>query len=484
MPVITPRQPNHTTVETELVGTPREVTPNGGSGGTGTATTTTTSERTSRFEGTSSTSNVRPAGGGGHVGAAGLVGRSAPTFTPTPKFTLADAVADASFASKDPATLPVPQAILDAVAKADTVLLIGHVGPDGDCVGTTLTMQRALEKLGKRCEVCIDDDLAGSLRNLDVDKRVRRARDLGGKRWDLALVMDVGVPDRIGGALGLLQQAGEVAVVDHHVVTPKREHFALRDGVPFHAWVEQDWPCAALQAMAIVGKQRAGMEAAHADWASVLLPSLAGFCTDTGFGRYEGLDKEKFRFFKHSLKDLAKLEVDDVKRALDYRLPVRVTDAINGTSTAGAPAVPQPMKATLEQLAASHHGVCSTVLQKGPQGGGLGVLTVSDAFVQSVLELGRLDDKALVEMDVTNVLKFGRVGDMKKQGAEITAFLIEKGGAVFASLRGPGDTALALATHLGGGGHGQAAGARIPGATLEEVQRKIEAWARANGLAA
>lgn len=481
MPVITPRPSSLGTVESENV-----TSTVGGATGASVGSTpgsATSAEGGSRYAGTTSSSE-RPAPGGANVGAAGLVGRTAPSFTPAPKFTLADAVADASFTAKDPATLPVPQAILDAIGTAQTVLLIGHIGPDGDCVGTTLTMQRALEQLGKRCEVCIDDDMAGSLRKLDVDKRVRRAADLQGKHFDLALVMDVGVPDRIGGALGLLQHAGAVAVVDHHVVEPKREHFALPEGVPFHAWVEQDWPCAALQAMAIVGKSRAGIDAAHPDWAKVMLPSLAGFCTDTGFGRFEGLDKEKFRFFKHTLKDVAKLEIDDVKGALEYRLPVRVTDAMNGTSTAGAPAVPAPIKAKLDALAAAHDGVSTVVLPKGEKGGGVGVLTVSDAFVQGVLELGRLDDQALVEMDITNVLKFGRVGEMKKQGAEITAFLIEKDGAVFASLRGPGDTALRLATHLGGGGHGQAAGARIPGATLAEVQRKVEAWARANGLAA
>lgn len=484
MPVITPRPPTTATVEPEHAGTTTAVVTTSSAGGTPTTSGTTVAEGTSRFVGTTATSERPAVGGATTVGAAGLVGRTAPSFTPAPKFTLADAVADASFVAKDPATLAVPQAILDAIGAAETVLLVGHVGPDGDCVGTTLTMQRALEQLGKRCEVCIDDDMAGSLRNLDVDHRVRRAADLTGKRFDVALVMDVGVPDRIGGALGLLQQAGEVAVIDHHVVAPKREHFALPDGVPFHAWVEQDWPCAALQAMAIVGKCRAGIDAAHPDWAKVMLPSLAGFCTDTGFGRFEGLDKEKFRFFKHSLHDVAKLAIDDVKGALDYRLPVRVTDAMNGTCTEGAPAVPEPIKATLAALGAAQQGVSTTVLPKGPKGGGLGVLTVSDAFVQSVLELGRLDDKALVEMDVTNVLKFGRVGEMKKQGAEITAFLIEKDGAVFASLRGPGDAALQLATHLGGGGHGQAAGARIAGATLAEVQKKIEAWARSNGLAA
>lgn len=486
MPIVTSRLPNQPTLEAERGGASTVVGSTAGASTTsvGSTATETTSERSSRFEGMSSSVPERPASATGTVGSSGLIGRTAPAFTPTPKFGLQEAVADVGFTAKDPIELAVPQAILDAVAKAGTVLLIGHIGPDGDCVGSTLTMQRALEKLGKRCEVCIDDDLAGPLRKLDVDKRVRRAADLGGKRWDLALVMDVGVPDRLGGALGLLQQAGEVAVVDHHVVTPQREQFAVPDGVPFHAWVEADWPCTALQAMAILARSRGQLAAAHADLAGVMLPSLAGFCTDTGFGRYQGLDKEQFRFFKHTLKQIARLQLDDVKRALDYRLPVRVTDAINGTATAGAPPVPKHLKDRLVSLSQANQAVRETVLPKGQQGGGVGVLTVSDAFVETVLELGRLDDQALVEMDVTNVLKHGRVCDMKKRGAELTAFLIERDGAVFASLRGPGDSALALATHLGGGGHGHSAGARIPGATLGEVQQKIEAWARAHGLAA
>lgn len=380
-----------------------------------------------------------------------LAGRVAPSLAPPTRYTLQDAVDDPACVAKDPATLPVPAEMLELITKAKTVLLVGHIAPDGDCVGSTLSMQRALESLGKTCDVCVDDALAGSLRRIDSEARVQRAAALDGKSWDLALIMDVAVPERIGGALGLLKNASAVAIADHHVADPKRADFHVPEDKPFATWVEPDYPCAALCGAAIIGRLGAATP-------NVIMPALCSFATDTGWGTYEGTDRSTFRYFKHMLKETAKTDLAGVKAALDYALPVALT----------------------QELATSNADGISERIIAGP-GGGLGLLTLTQERLDRLLAGARKEDPRLIEMDVTNVLKWGRSNDQRKRGADLTAFLHEQDGYVFCSFRGKGDLPLRCAQSIGGGGHEQAAGARVK-ASLADVEAKIIAFAKGEGV--
>jgi len=57
---------------------------------------------------------------------------------------------------------------------------------------------------------------------MDTDKAIKKPKALLRKKWDLALVIDVSVPKRIGDAnTMLLKHAKVVAVIDHHVTDPR-----------------------------------------------------------------------------------------------------------------------------------------------------------------------------------------------------------------------------------------------------------------------
>lgn len=395
----------------------------------------------------------------------------------TPRFNLADALSTPSFAARDPRTIPVPQAILDRIDGASTVLLIGHTGPDGDCVGSTLAMQRALEAMGKKVEVVVDDGLTGSLRKLDVEGRVRRASEVADQHFDLALIMDVAGPERIGGALQLLQQATSVAIVDHHVVEPSREALGLRDDQALTTWIEPDSPSASLLAAAIL--RRYEKQLGDADLAKIFMPVLVGFATDTGFGNNQGLDREYLRYFKYIALELARTDLEGVRAAIDYALPQRVLDVIE--PVAGSAPLPDEFAEKFAALEAEGRALTEE-LHRTPGKPGFGMVSVSTDFVDGILELARLDDPKLIDLDLTNAIKWGRVAKLQDQGLALTAFLIEREGKVALSFRSDDDSARRLAEHLGGGGHDRASGATLHGASLAELQAKIRSWAAEQGF--
>ena len=401
-----------------------------------------------------------------------------------PKLNLEDAVNTAAFKSKNPATIPVPQPVLDAVGAAKTVLLVAHIAPDGDAVGSTLAMQRGLEKLGVKCDVCIDDDLPGSLRKLDTENRCHRAKDLAGKKWDLALILDVGVPDRIGQANDLLlKDCASVAICDHHIVSPKPSDFKLAPNTPFTTWIEPNFPCASLQAGALLERMNDKLVAAGADLRDVYMPALVGFATDTGFGNFASLNREDFRYFKYMMLDTAKTTMADMQSAMKFDVPVRVKDLLLGTSTPGAAPVPADIRAEVAAQDAADNGMKLELFHKADGTPGIGILGVSDARMQTALKLGRLEDPSLILLDLVNVVKWSRVKDLAAQGADVTAMLIEEGTTVYASTRSDDDRAFKLAQALGGGGHANAAGAAIHGKTLAQARQMTLDWAKANGLA-
>lgn len=418
------------------------------------------------------------------TGAATLVGRTALGDITSERFNLAAAVDRADFVARDPADIEVPRALLDALGEADTVLLIGHVGPDGDCTGSTLCMARALEALGKTVDLCIDGGLPGDIRKLDTDSRVKPPQALVGKHWDLAFILDTSVPKRIGAVNDLLlPNVGALAIADHHVTDPKVTDFAVPDGAPFALWLEPDFPAGALMAAAIL--PRLGLDMDEVDRRAIYMPALAGFATDTGFGELQGLDTEYFRYFKHMMLEGAQATMQDLQDALgDFQLPQRLLDHLLGDGAIDASKLPKNLAAELaDQL---DRGVqLSEEVLTGPGGEpALGIISLPAEQLETLMAVGKLDDPGLVDTDLFSPLKRQRAKRLRKT-MDQTAVIIERGpGDILVSLRSSDDAARRLAEHLGGGGHDRAAGAPIRGKSIAEVRDAIAAWARAEGRVA
>jgi nanoRNase/pAp phosphatase (c-di-AMP/oligoRNAs hydrolase) len=417
------------------------------------------------------------------VGMAGATGE--PVIQPPPVFNLRAAINDPAFVAKDPATIPMPQGILDVIAKSARILLIGHVAPDGDCVGSTVAMARALKALGKKqVDVCVDDALAGTLRKIDSNKEVRTAEQLAGGEWDLALIIDVGVPARIGRANDLLlPHAKNVAIVDHHVVDPKPEQFQLAPGATFQTWIEKDFPAACLQVGTMLG--RLLPQDADVDRKSIYFPAIAGFSTDTGFGTYTGIDQDYYRYYKHMLVESAKSTMDELNAWMDYPTPPRLKALINREKQVEeiAASLPEPLREELLAEAASGNIAREETLEKPDHSGtGLALLTCPEAYLRTLTAIAKQDDPAAVVQDVHGALK-QRESDLRKN-SPFVVLLHEENGHVYAGFRSSDEKGRLLAESLGGGGHDHAAGADIPGESLAEVRDKVIAWTREHGVIA
>ena len=106
------------------------------------------------------------------------------------------------------------ETILDSV---NTVAIIGHVRPDGDCIGSCLAVYNYLEEQYPRVDATVyleaPSPKFGYLKN--IDKIVTDFSEE--KEYDLCICLDSSDILRFGEAVKYLNQAKKSVCVDHHV---------------------------------------------------------------------------------------------------------------------------------------------------------------------------------------------------------------------------------------------------------------------------
>lgn len=107
------------------------------------------------------------------------------------------------------------EAVLDLVRGAGAVLLVLHVRPDGDSLGSSLAMARCLGAMGKAVHVTCADPLPANLAFLDPTGICQPPDRLEGP-FDVALFLDCADLERCGAARSLVSQAKTLVNVDHH----------------------------------------------------------------------------------------------------------------------------------------------------------------------------------------------------------------------------------------------------------------------------
>ena len=113
---------------------------------------------------------------------------------------------------------PVPKAILDAFREAKSIVLTGHVNPDGDCIGAQAGLARVLQSLGKEVTILNPDPPEEAFDYLSsvVPYGVFEGGAL--PEHDLCVLLDISELGRCGALAGPLAAADSIKVViDHHV---------------------------------------------------------------------------------------------------------------------------------------------------------------------------------------------------------------------------------------------------------------------------
>ena len=110
---------------------------------------------------------------------------------------------------------PQWEAAAAAIADSETILLVSHIAPDGDAVGSLLGLAGPLRDMGKDISAAIDDGVPPDLRFIPHSDTVLPNVDEG--EFDLMIALDSSDLERIGraGAYGMAK-AGRVINLDHH----------------------------------------------------------------------------------------------------------------------------------------------------------------------------------------------------------------------------------------------------------------------------
>lgn len=167
----------------------------------------------------------------------------------------------------------------DACLAARSVLVLGHVRPDGDTSSSALALGRALRALGKSVTVSLVDGMPGRTAFLARPGEVTRD-PAEGAPYDLAVTVDVASYVRLGFPLRESGVAARIVNIDHHATN---ERFGDVD------WVDDGYAATAHMILDLVEALAVPLGP------ELATPIFAGLATDTGYFRFEATTPETLR---------------------------------------------------------------------------------------------------------------------------------------------------------------------------------------------
>ncbi|MBQ7924409.1 MAG: bifunctional oligoribonuclease/PAP phosphatase NrnA [Clostridia bacterium] len=117
------------------------------------------------------------------------------------------------------------QQIANRLKKAKQVAIFAHMRPDGDALGSALSLSCALDFLGIANEVCIETDLPSNLLFINGLDKVKKKPE---KEYDLLVTLDCSDEQRLGALADEFTKAKrkiDTVNVDHHISNTKYAKF-------------------------------------------------------------------------------------------------------------------------------------------------------------------------------------------------------------------------------------------------------------------
>jgi phosphoesterase RecJ-like protein len=308
----------------------------------------------------------------------------------------------------------VPRDVLAALDRAPgRVLMLGHVHPDADVLGTLLALGEALEARGWRVVAGGPHPAPGALDFLPGVERYEVLRALDG-RFDVAVLTDCPNPDRTEGLIDAARAASSAVVnIDHH---PDNRRYGTVNWIDVGAAATGEMLYRLLVALG-----------------APLTPSIAAnlftaIHTDTGSFRYSNVTPETFRIA--SALTEAGADPAAVSSALYER---RAPDALRFLGE------------SLSRVRVSDDGRIAWL----------------------ALPAGLVPERFIEAEELVNYPR-------SLAGVKVGCLLRELGGGrVKVSLRAKGEVDVnRVAAKFGGGGHVNAAGCTLTG-TLEDVTQQV-----------
>jgi nanoRNase/pAp phosphatase (c-di-AMP/oligoRNAs hydrolase) len=292
--------------------------------------------------------------------------------------------------------------VIAAIDAAERLAVVGHVGPDGDALGSMLALAGAARRAGKEAYATFGDPfvIPHQLAFLDTETLVPVA-DVPSV-LDVLVVVDCGDRHRLGSAAPLADTADAVVVIDHH---------KSNDGFGDVCWVEPRAGATAQMMYRVITGLGWDIDAGVAE------ALYTGIVTDTGRFQYSSTSPE----------------VHHIAAAL---LDAGVVPDVVGQQI-------------YERSPFGYLGLAGTVMQRAR-------LDPARKLVWSTLTQADLEEAGIGYEAADGLIDLIRVAEE----AEVACLLREMdGGRTKGSLRSRGSVDVsAVAVALGGGGHHNAAG--------------------------
>ena len=317
----------------------------------------------------------------------------------------------------------IPEEILKTIRQKDNFVLLTHVHPDGDALGSLLGLSDILENLGKRVFAYLDEPVSHLYDFLPDSSRVNVNLDDLNHFLDeagpdvAAIALDCGEADRLGEHKNQLLRIKPFIVIDHHL--SHRNYGQMR-------WVEADRSSAGEMVYELC--EALGCTPSY----KCAFDLFVAIATDTGSFKYECTGAR-------TLEVAAKLVACGVQ-------PEKVARHVYDNFSYERLKLMELVLGTLE--------LCENN---------------QVAFIHVTREM--FDRSGAYQQDVEGFVDYPR----SLQCVKVAVFLKEtRDDIVSVSLRAKGDCNVAhIAKKFGGGGHRNAAGCRFPDLPLEAVRDEL-----------
>lgn len=305
-------------------------------------------------------------------------------------------------------------AICRVLREKERFLVACHENPEGDAIGSELALALALRRMGKTATVLNADPVPGNLLFLPGAGTVVFEED--GSKYDVAVVVDCGSPERTGRVAAELRKCPLLVNIDHHRTNGDLGELSLVD------------PAAAATGLLVHRVLSAMGYDIDLDVATNIYVAVL---TDTGSFHYGSSSPEAFEvageMVRRGVDPWAVAEqVYETQSAGRLRLLGRVLDSLE-VSAGGRVASISTMRSDLREFASGKDAL--------------------EGFINY--------PRSIVGVEVAV--------SFREEGEDLVRVSFRSKGRVDVS---------AVAARFGGGGHRNAAGCTVPG-TLPDVKRKM-----------
>ncbi len=182
--------------------------------------------------------------------------------------------------------------VIEQLKKANRLLVIGHIKPDGDDISSVASLVMIMRKLGKTAEGCIAGEIPLHYRKLVGVKLIKDVSELKAYEYDTTVTVDCSDLSRIGDAVILLKGRKPDINIDHHQTNC--------------GFGKLDFYDSAYAAAAVIIYE-IGKELVEYDTRLAQI-NLLGIATDTGFFKYSNVDYKVFHYAAELVKAGANIQ--------------------------------------------------------------------------------------------------------------------------------------------------------------------------------